>query len=445
MLVVGVHHVLEVGDFLPVGFQGIFVVSIVLVKIGDPSGPICDVTFGLRPKAEVVYIYFQFHYRFGFVILPKVNKRTLKKAFQRLGFCGIWILAGFGCHAQSTLGIADFDGLKHDFGEVEEEKGRITHEFKFKNTGQGPISITNCKTTCGCTVSEWTREPVQPGSSGKVVVTFDPFGRPGLFYKDIMVTTDGRPANLTLKISGKVTPRPKGPKDYYPFEEGMLRFQTNHLTFGKVFKDESPALKTIVYNQGGKPVKFSASKSIVPPHLKPVLTKMELLPGDTCMLSVTYKASLKNDWGFAFDNLLLATSDAGHPLKKINISADLLERFPKSGPEATYPPKAKFNQTEFDLGSVNEGEFPTVVFKVTNTGGHPLQFRKVSSGCSCIIPALSSTVLAPGETGQIEVKFNTRGRVGLQEKEVTVICNDPSKPETTLRIFGHVNRPATGE
>jgi hypothetical protein len=331
---------------------------------------------------------------------------------------------------------------KHEFGEVKEENGLVEHVFKFQNTSKSYIQLEVVKTSCGCTTPEWSKDSIAPGGEGFVKVRFDPMGRPGPFRKEVYVQQKGRSAPYTLNIGGKVTPRPKGPKDYYPFEEGSLRFKTNHLTYGSIFKDESQPQTTIIYNQGSKPIKFIPSKSKIPSHLKPSLSKLELAPGDTASLTITYNAAAKDDYGFAFDNVFLATTDASQPIKKINISADVRERFPSSGPEAAHPPRIKLDNVTHDLGRIEEGEMPEAVFRVSNMGGSTLKIRKLSAGCTCVVPAITQTSLEPGEQALIRARFNTRGRIGEQEKEIVLICNDPSDHELVLRINATIFRPA---
>ena len=363
----------------------------------------------------------------------------------RWAFLGLLLgMMGIGADLKGQS-HAEFEISKHDFGEVKEEEGPAEFIFKFTNTGKGDLLLGAVKTSCGCTTPEWSRQPVKAGETGYVKVRFDPVGRPGLFKKEVYVETNGSGSPHTLTISGKVTPRPKGPKDYYPFEEGGLRFKTNHLTYGSIYKDENLPQSTIVYNQSSKTIKFIPPKSKVPGHLKPSLSKMELAPGDTATLTVTYNAALKDDWGFAFDNIFLATSDVEHPIKRINISADVVERFPKTGPAAEKPPRIQLDHQEVDLGKVDEGQMPEAEFKVTNTGGTTLHIRKLSAGCTCIVPAVLQTVLEPGESTTIRARFNTRGRVGEQEKELVLICNDPNNHELVLRVKAVVHRPGATE
>jgi len=66
-----------------------------------------------------------------------------------------------------------FTEYSHDFGNV--GKGsENTHVFKFTNTGEAPLNITNARSTCGCTVPEWPKEPILPGEGGEIKVVFKP-------------------------------------------------------------------------------------------------------------------------------------------------------------------------------------------------------------------------------------------------------------------------------
>ena len=76
-----------------------------------------------------------------------------------------------------------FDNKNHDFGTFEEETGPVTHDFRFVNSGNEPLVLQNVRSTCGCTVPKYTREPIAPGDSGSIKVTYNPKGRPGKFSK----------------------------------------------------------------------------------------------------------------------------------------------------------------------------------------------------------------------------------------------------------------------
>ena len=95
----------------------------------------------------------------------------------------------------------------HDFKTINEVDGAVSHTFKIKNEGQTPLVITNVAPSCGCTSREWTKEPIAPGKTGDIKVTFDPTGRPGPFVKTISVYSNGYTGSYILTIKGTVEPK----------------------------------------------------------------------------------------------------------------------------------------------------------------------------------------------------------------------------------------------
>lgn len=337
-------------------------------------------------------------------------------------------------------GKVKFLKTTHYFGDIKEEDGTAEIIFAFENVGQSPVKLDQVKTSCGCTTPVYSRDSVPPGSQGFVKVKYNPLNRPGSFKKQIVVMTSGANKIHTLTISGRVIPRPKGPRDFYPFEEGNLRFRTNHLTYGRIFKDEEKTLSTIIYNEGERPVRFNRAKSIFPDHLYPRMSKAELAPGDTLHLTVTYKTELKNDWGFAFDNFFLATDDRDRPMKRFNVSADVLERFPASSAERAQMGKLLIDKSTLDYGKVSDSSAVEGAFKFQNTGKGPLIIRKVRTDCSCVTVSFSEKEIAPGESVELKVRFDVRGRVGKETKDLVVICSDPSNPQRILKLAADIHR-----
>lgn len=99
----------------------------------------------------------------------------------------------------------DFKETIYDFGNVSLKKGKVSHEFSFSNVGDKNLIIVDAKADCGCTRPEFSDEPVAPGCSGKVKVTFVPSGK-GHFSKKVTLTTNGTPRKIRLIIKGDVVP-----------------------------------------------------------------------------------------------------------------------------------------------------------------------------------------------------------------------------------------------
>lgn len=90
----------------------------------------------------------------------------------------------------------------HDFGKVKQnDPAEVT--FTFKNTGEAPIVVTSARSSCGCTVAEYTKEPVKPGASGTVKATYNS-ARVGAFTKTVTVTFEGNSTPDVLTIKGEV-------------------------------------------------------------------------------------------------------------------------------------------------------------------------------------------------------------------------------------------------
>lgn len=100
----------------------------------------------------------------------------------------------------------EFATTRHDFGNVREAGGRLSTEFTFTNTGTGNLLIIDATATCGCTRPEYPKQPIPPGKSGKIKVTYNPVGRPGPIDRTVTVKTNGSPSKVRLKIVGTVIP-----------------------------------------------------------------------------------------------------------------------------------------------------------------------------------------------------------------------------------------------
>lgn len=98
-----------------------------------------------------------------------------------------------------------FDESSYNWGSVN-EGDKMTHNFKFKNTGTNDLIISDAHGSCGCTVPEWPKEPIKPGKSGEIKVVFDSKGKPGDQQKTVTLTANTEPANTILTIKGAVKP-----------------------------------------------------------------------------------------------------------------------------------------------------------------------------------------------------------------------------------------------
>ncbi len=99
-----------------------------------------------------------------------------------------------------------FDKKVHDYGQFAETDGPQACTFTFTNIGDAPLIINQAVASCGCTVPEYTKEPIMPGKSGELKVTYNGAGKfPGQFKKSITVRTNGKIEMTRLYVSGNMS------------------------------------------------------------------------------------------------------------------------------------------------------------------------------------------------------------------------------------------------
>ena len=115
-----------------------------------------------------------------------------------------------GAFAQEKK-VVEFNERTHDFGTIQETDGRVTTVFTFKNLTNQTLTLTKVRASCGCTTPNWNRDPIAPNEDGKVTVTYNAQGRPGMFQKSITITMTNGTDTFTqvIYIKGKVTPAPR--------------------------------------------------------------------------------------------------------------------------------------------------------------------------------------------------------------------------------------------
>lgn len=116
-------------------------------------------------------------------------------------------------YAQEDSKVEVTDGPKivfaedtHDFGDIEQGT-KVSHVFNFENAGTQPLILSNVLTTCGCTATDWPRDPVAPGDAGKIEVSFNSAGKMGKQNKVITVVSNAVNAQERVKIITNVLPK----------------------------------------------------------------------------------------------------------------------------------------------------------------------------------------------------------------------------------------------
>lgn len=104
---------------------------------------------------------------------------------------------------KGSVPVMTFEEDTHDFGKLTEGE-KVTYAFKFKNTGKSVLLISNVSTSCGCTVTSYPKQPVQPGQAATIDVSFNSEGKQGFQSKSISVYTNAEPPTSLLHITAQV-------------------------------------------------------------------------------------------------------------------------------------------------------------------------------------------------------------------------------------------------
>ncbi|MEA3445228.1 MAG: DUF1573 domain-containing protein [Bacteroidota bacterium] len=338
-----------------------------------------------------------------------------------------------------------FEKTVYDYGTIKESDGKAMSTFSFTNTGNIPLIITNVKPNCGCTTPEYSKQPIPPKGKGYVKAAYDPKNRPGAFNKTIRITTNAENSNVILRIKGNVIARKKGVNDHYPHEIGPIRLETNHLAIQNISNNEIKVdtIKIINTSEEDQSIGFKR----IPGHVTITAIPKVLKSGEKGILVVNYDAGLKNDWGFVIDRIPLVFNDNYDPKdrrSRITLSAKIQEDFSKLTQEQKdKSARIEFETKNFNFGTLNQGESASHYFKFKNTGKSDLIIRKTKASCGCTVVNPEDKVIAPGESSKFNVKFNSRGKKGKQNKTITVITNDPVNPSVMLKVTGKVLLPGS--
>jgi len=332
-------------------------------------------------------------------------------------------------------------GSEHNFGTFKEEAGKQTYNFVVMNTGNQPLVIQNIVASCGCTTPEWTKSPIPPKGTGKITAIYDPVNRPGPFNKTLSVYTNSKPEVVVLVIKGEVIPREKTVEELFTFPVGSVRFESNHLAFTNVKKNEKKVRVMQIINPGKVAAKVEFEG--VPAHLTLKSNPETLKPGQKGMIEGTFDASKNQGWGNVSDLIKVKIDGVVQDKVYYYVSANLVEDFSDlSKDDLAKAPVFKLASSNVDMGKIPGSTAKDVEFFFTNEGESDLIIRHIRSTCGCtaIQQGTQGTGIKPGESSSIKAVFNSGSYKGKVTKAIYVYTNDPKNSEVVLMLSADVQQ-----
>lgn len=318
----------------------------------------------------------------------------------------------------------------HDFGIFHEGKN-ARWDFTFTNTGKDSLIITSVHAQCGCTTPSFNHKPVAPGQQGEVTVIYHSENRPGPFEKEVVITTNGEPATVKVRIKGNVLPKPLKGKDVRLI--GGIRFSDGTINMDTVSRGE-PA-KYILHFQNASPHPIRILELKHPQDVEAYYPPFTILTGETMRVTVTFLPGKARHNGLIRDSLLFKTTDSVKPDKVVYLTAFISHKgMVKENPS----PELVFRKDFINLGTVLQHDTARVAFHFTNNGSDTLHITSVQTSCGCTIAKLPKKSYAPGESGVINVSFDAGDKFGQIQKETMVASNDPTSPKIQLILRSRV-------
>ncbi len=350
-----------------------------------------------------------------------------------------------GVAAQGVLRWLD---TEHDFGTFNEDLKRVECEMRAVNVGDSAVVIVNVNTTCGCTTSDYTREPIAPGDTAVVRLTYLATGRVGAFEKSAFVFTNTAQRKMRLKISGNVLASENTLKSVYPENIGALFMDSRIIPFGDVKKGSSKMAYIGAYNNS--PDTLLVQFSGVPSHVAMEAFPPEVPPFGLCTISAFFNTYDTEEWGMLSNDVTIIAEPLREPSEvvsgagKVSVIGTVNEDFTKwTNEQMQQAPIATLSEETLDFGNISlqDAEVEQKV-KLTNTGSSVLPIRRIYSNVPKMLKIdCEAQELKPGESAEITFIVVTGQIEGMYlNARVTVMTGDPIHPKQYMRLVGIVKK-----
>ena len=233
--------------------------------------------------------------------------------------CLCFTLLSNQLYAQGTL---KFEKETHDFGKVAQGVP-ASYEFKFKNTGNQPVVISNVQASCGCTTPEWTNTPVLPGKSGFIKASYNAAAM-GAFNKSITVTSNATNGTQVLYIKGTVVDKSEIKASITPEQKAQsprASLNKDSHNFGKLESGQKAVTKVTIKNTGKKDLTIEGLQSACNCVTYKSLTP-KIKPGSEGILELTYVPRMLGDQTEA---VKIASNDIVSPDLTLSLKAKVVQ------------------------------------------------------------------------------------------------------------------------
>lgn len=353
------------------------------------------------------------------------------------------ILGAFAADAQP---VATWLETEHDFGVFREELKEVKCTMRVVNTGDEPLLITRVQPSCGCTTGDYPQQPIAPGDTAGIVITFNAVNRVGNFDKDIFVYTNAKPRRIVLKIYGRIIGSTETVRAHYPIEVGTVRIDRKTIPMEEIGVGYGATKYLHGYNASLDTMTVAFGN--LPKHLQvTVLPSDTLAPGDTFTATVHYHADDPEQWGlvantidFSVTPLSRSATTTAENGTQIDVMAVIREDFSHLTPQQRErAPQASLDAQLVDFEILAPNEPVQRSFTITNTGKENLIIRRLFVPDNNIKATCSKSVIKPKKSAKVTVTVDTPTYPDkIIKTTLDIITNDPANPVQQMRVVGQI-------
>lgn len=332
--------------------------------------------------------------------------------------------------------VITFEKTEHDFGKINEADGRVSTVFEFKNEGMAPLILSNVRASCGCTTPTWTKEPIEPGKTGTITVTYNPNGRPGRFQKTVTITSNASEATKRVYIKGEVIPKAAKPANKYTISVGALSMKSKTLDLGTIKKGESKSGELEYANLTKEDHHVELATNAADVFLISQVTLADVKADQTGKFVFAIDSKNPKLYGpqEAYAFVVIDGKKEIDEAHKLTIKANVVEDF--SGLTVEQKQQAPIIEVpaEYNAGKVVKGKNLKFSFPIKNIGANPLEIRRVYAADKALNVKQPKAVKS-GKKNNVSVEINTKNMTpGAYGREVVVITNDYLNPIKRVKI-----------
>lgn len=353
----------------------------------------------------------------------------------------VMLLVALGLSAQEPTKPVSlvFEETEWDFGRIDERDGKISHTFRFRNEADHSVAIERVYTSCGCTMTDYSRRPIRSGQESEFVVTFDPTDRGGKVDRVVTIVYDGGKNYTDLRIKGKVKARPRSLEEDYPYDLGQgLRSDAIYKVVGNVAQGSSKSVTVALVNTTNKAVDVEL-KWLEESGLLDVSYPLVLEADAKALMSMTYlpRRAGEPHYGQMKDRFVVVV-DGKETSQEIVTTAVGVDNFRKEPKMAT---QCEISSLYHNFGTQKGGTLCTTQVTIANQGTQPLHIRAVELRQGTTLDVEVGEVIPAGEsiTRTLEFRVSNKGFDTVMGG-VMLVVNDAQRPVVEFRVVATVEQ-----